>query len=216
MPILYDFKECKFVAPDKKEMSLILTNISDTFKRKVQSGTVNNLTYAQDEGKDTTQITLTFAFFDYQPRGSEALEILKKKMENYNADIKNDYSNCYKQASYFMGLVSQKASDKNPALLYHPLYPEPLKVCTINVKNDTSLIKEVGMSKVTVTFILVDRYSIPPNNAVNKGNVEGQFFNVLQPLLEAICGKGTEEEYSKKQFMADINGNVISSVHENK
>ena len=215
MSILYDFKECKFVAPDKKEMSLILTNISDTFKRKVQSGTVNNLTYAQDEGKDTTQITLTFAFFDYQPRGAEALEILKKKMENYNADIKNDYSNCYKQASYFMGLVSQKASDKNPALLYHPLYPEPLKVCTINVKNDTSLIKEVGMSKVTVTFILVDKYSIPPNSSVNKDSILNQLFKVSHPLLEAICGKGAEE-YSKKQFMADINGNVISSVHENK
>ena len=210
MPILYDFKECKFAAPDKKEMSLILTNISDTFKRKVQSGTVNNLTYAQDEGKDTTQITLTFAFFDYQPRGSEALEILKKKMENYNADIKNNYSNCYEQASYFMGLVSQKASDKNPALLYHPLYPEPLKVCTVDVKNDTSLIKDVGMSKVTVTFILVDKYSIPPNNAVNKGNLEGQSFNVLHPLFEAICGKGAEEEYDRKKLMGGVVNNVIS------
>ena len=147
--------------------------------------------------------------------GAEALEILKKKMENYNADIKNDYSNCYKQASYFMGLVSQKASDKKPALLYHPFYPKPLKVCTVSVKDSTSLVKDTGMSKVTVTFILVDKYSIPPNNAVNKGNVEEQFFNVFQPLLKAICGKGAEE-YSKKQFMADINGNVISSVHENK
>lgn len=210
MPILSDFKECKFVAPDKKEMILILTNISDTFKRKVQSGTVNNVTYAQDEGKDTTQITLTFAFFDYQPRGSEALEILKKKMENYNADIKSDYSNCYNQASYFMGLVSQKASNEKPAYLYHPLYPKPLKVCTINVKNDTSLIKEVGMSKVTVTFILVDRYSIPPGSSINKGNVEGQFFNVLRPLLDAICKKGTEEEYDRKKLMGGLANSVIS------
>lgn len=210
MPILYDFKECKFVAPDKKEMSLILTNISDTFKRKVQSGTVNNVTYAQDEGKDTTQITLDFVFFDYQPKGSEALEILNKKMQDYTADTKTKYSNCYVQASYFMGLVSQKASDKNPALLYHPLYPEPLKVCTVDIKNDTSLIKDVGMSKVTVTFILVDKYSIPPNNAVNKENVEGQFFNVLHPLFEAICGKGTEEEYDRKKLMGGVVNNVIS------
>ena len=202
MPILYDFKECKFAAPDKTEMSLILTNISDTFKRKVQSGTVNNVTYAQDEGKDTTQITLDVVFFDYQAKGSEALEILKKKMENYNADIKTNYSNCYEQASYFMGLVSQKASDKKPAYLQHPLYPDKLKVCTVSVKDNTSLIKDVGMSKVSVTFILVDRYGIPPSGSVNKSSVEGQIFNIIHPLFEAFCKKGTEEKYS--ELMKDI------------
>lgn len=193
MSILTDFNECKFVAPDKTEISLIAENTSDTFKRKVQSGTVNNLTYAQDDGKDTTQITLDFVFFDYQPKGSEALEILNKKMQDYTADTKTSYSNCYVQASYFMGLVSQKASDNNPALLYHPFYPEPLKVCTINVKNNTSLIKDTGMSKVTVTFILVDQYSIPPNSSVNKENVENQFFKIIHPLLEALCKQGVEK-----------------------
>ncbi|WP_300753118.1 hypothetical protein [uncultured Brachyspira sp.] len=193
MSILNDYKECKFIAPDKNEMTLILENTSNTFKRKVQSGTVNNVTYAQDEGKDTTQITLDVVFFDYQAKGSEALEILKKKMENYNADIKTDYSNCYEQASYFMGLVSQKASDDKPAYLQHPLYPNKLKVCTVSVKDNTSLIKDVGMSKVSVTFILVDKYGIPPSGSVNKSSIGGQFFNVLRPMLDAICKKGAEE-----------------------
>ena len=186
MSILNDYKECKFIAPDKNEMTLILENTSNTFKRKVQSGTVNNVTYAQDEGKDTTQITLDVVFFDYQAKGSEALEILKKKMENYNTDIKTNYSNCYKQASYFMGLVSQKASDKRPAYLEHPLYPDKLKVCTVSVKDNTSLIKDVGMSNV-------DRYGIPPSGSVNKSSIGGQFFNVLRPMLDAICKKGAEE-----------------------
>ena len=136
---------------------------------------------------------MTFAFFDYQPRSSEALEILKKKMENYNADIKTNYSNCYEQASYFMGLVSQKASDKRPAYLEHPLYPDKLKVCTVSVKDNTSLIKDVGMSKVTVTFILVDKYSIPPNSSVNKDSILNQLFKVSHPLLKALCKQGVEK-----------------------
>lgn len=193
MSILDDYKECKFIAPDKNEMTLILENTSNTFKRKVQSGTVNNVTYAQDEGKDTTQITLDVVFFDYQAKGSEALEILKKKMENYNADIKTDYSNCYEQASYFMGLVSQKASNEKPAYLQHPLYPDKLKVCTVSVKDNTSLIKDVGMSKVSVTFILVDIYGIPPSDSINKSSVEGQIFNIIHPFFEAFCKKGAEE-----------------------
>ena len=200
MSILNDYKECKFIAPDKNEMTLILENTSNTFKRKVQSGTVNNVTYAQDEGKDTTQITLDVVFFDYQAKGSEALEILKKKMENYNADIKTNYSNCYEQASYFMGLVSQKASDKRPAYLEHPLYPDKLKVCTVSVKDNTSLIKDVGMSKVSVTFILVDRYGIPPSGSINKSSIGSQFFNVLHPMLDAICKQGTEE-YDRKKLL---------------
>ena len=210
MSILTDFNECKFVAPDKTEISLIIENISDTFKRKVQSGTVNNVTYAQDEGKDTTQITLDFVFFDYQPKGSEALKILNKKMQDYTADTKTKYSNCYVQASYFMGLVSQKASDKKPALLYHPFYPKPLKVCTVSVKDSTSLVKDIGMSKVTVTFILVDKYSIPPNSSVNKDSILNQLFKVSHPLLEAMCKKGTEEEYDRKKLMGGVVNNVIS------
>ena len=215
MSILSDFKHCIFISPDKEEINLILEKTSNAYKRKVQSGTVNNVTYAQDEGKDTTQITLDVIFFDYQPKGSEALEILKKKMENYNADIKSNYSNCYEQASYFMNIVSKKASNEKPAYLYHPLYPDKLKVCTVSVKDNTSLIKDFGMSKVSVTFILVDRYSVPPSNSVNKSSIGGQFFNVLRPMFDAFCKQGAEE-YSKKQFMSDIYGNVISGTIENK
>ena len=215
MSILSDFKHCIFISPDKEEINLILEKTSNAYKRKVQSGTVNNVTYAQDEGKDTTQITLDVIFFDYQPKGSEALEILKKKMENYNADIKSNYSNCYEQASYFMNIVSKKASNEKPAYLQHPLYPDKLKVCTVSVKDNTSLIKDVGMSKVSVTFILVDQYGIPPSNSVNKSSIGGQFFNVLRPMFDAFCKQGAEE-YSKKQFMSDIYGNVISGTIENK
>ena len=210
MSILNDFQKCIFISPDGEEFELIVENISDTFKRKVQSGTINNLTYAQDEGKDTIQLTLNFLFFDHQPKGSEAMEILKKKMENYNSDIENNNDNCYKQASYFMNAVSKKASNKKPAYLQHPLFPDKVKVCVIAFKNDTSLVKNVGMSKVSVTFILVDRYGLPPDNSVNKNSIGSQFFKIYQPLLEAICKKGTEEEYDRKKLMGGVVNNVIS------
>ena len=90
---------------------------------------------------------------------------------------------------------------KKPAYLQHPLYPDKLKVCTVSVKDNTSLIKGVGMSKVSVTFILVDKYGIPPSNSVNKSSIGGQFFNVLRPMLDAICKQGADE-YDRKKLLA--------------
>lgn len=224
MSILDKLKPCSFQPPeagkdsnekDLKEITgLIIDEGNFSFKRKVTIDTVNNITYAQDNGKEATKIICNFLFFDNKKSVLESQELLEKLLNNPDsAQDVDETATCYEQAYLFRELLLQKPTEAKPAILKHPLYPKPLKVVVTDVKEIVGFTKDIGMAKLTVTFVVVDRYGVAPQEGLNKDSVEEQNSITIRSLLEVICPDCYAKIYGKKDIMsvanqAGINGAV--------
>ena len=112
----------------------------------------------------------------------------------------DETASCYEQAYLFRELLLQKPTEAKPAILKHPLYPKPLKVVVTDVKEIVGLTKDIGMAKLTATFVVVDKYGVAPQDGVNKDSIESQNSVTIRSLLELICPLCYEKIYGEKEI----------------
>lgn len=211
MSILDKLKPCSFQPPEagkdssgkelKEITGLIIDEGNFSFKRKVTIDTVNNITYAQDNGKEATKIVCNFLFFDKKKTVSESQQLLEELLNNPDsAQNIDETASCYEQAYLFRELLLQKPTESKPAILKHPLYPKPLKVVVTDVKEIVGFTKDIGMAKLTVTFVVVDKYGVIPQGGINKDSIDSQNSVTIRSLLEQICPLCYQKVYGEKDI----------------